>query len=78
MMSHGGTTPVAPVRYVKLWVDARSFVFFYLFWREEELLRARPIVAMALAGRGAKTVHHKEGIDAGQSPSDHDASLASF
>jgi hypothetical protein len=29
-MSHGGTTPVAPVRYVKLWVVARSFVLFYL------------------------------------------------
>jgi hypothetical protein len=30
-MSHGGTMPVARVRYVKLWVVARSFVFFYLF-----------------------------------------------
>jgi hypothetical protein len=30
-MSHGGTTPVAPVDYVKLWVVARSFVLFYLF-----------------------------------------------
>lgn len=29
-MSHGGTTPVAPVDYVKLWVVARSFVLFYL------------------------------------------------
>jgi hypothetical protein len=36
-MSHGGTTPVAPVRYVKLWVLARSFVLFYLFWRKDEL-----------------------------------------
>jgi hypothetical protein len=46
--------------------------------REGELLTARPIVAMALAGREAKLVHHKEGIDPGQSPSDHDTSLASF
>jgi hypothetical protein len=30
-MSHGGTTPVAPVRYVKLWVVAQSFVLFHRF-----------------------------------------------
>ena len=35
-MSHGGTTPVAPVGYVKLWVVARSFVLFHLFWGRVE------------------------------------------
>jgi hypothetical protein len=30
-MSHGVTTPVAPVGYVKLSVVARSSVLFYLF-----------------------------------------------
>jgi hypothetical protein len=31
MKSHGGTMPVAPVDYVKLWMVARSFVLCYLF-----------------------------------------------
>jgi hypothetical protein len=38
-MSHGGTMPVAPIDYVKLWVVARSFVLFYLFCGKQPDLR---------------------------------------